>query len=334
MSTYIFNKGFPPTWKIGILEKEIFSAIKNNIKKKYPDSINLIISPVWLFPIFTKSVIEFNKFMDKNPENIFISLMSDPLISSEILNTRLGDYSKHNLFGYTDTENYFDFWAINCFRYFKKYNIEDLKIKKINNLFLNYNRKPHFHRKILVNELLNHNLDKIGIITLGTNKNLTLHENIEDFKEWGSFDAGDREKIKIPNDIHSLGIFDIWQTHLVNIVSETTFTNTLDKFVSEKTWKPIIGMRPFMLFGNEEKYQTLKNKGFDTFEDLWPYVVYSDDIKISAENIAKNLQWLNDQGQSFQYDMYNSIYPRLLTNRNRFFEYAAEQNARIPKLFS
>ena len=48
--------------------------------------------------------------------------------------------------------------------------------------------------------------------------------------------------VGITNDIHSFGHNANWNNHFLNIVSETT-TYT-DVFITEKTFKPIIGERP------------------------------------------------------------------------------------------
>ena len=55
----------------------------------------------------------------------------------------------------------------------------------------------------------------------------------------------------------------------MNIVSETT-TGSQDKgvFISEKTFKPIIGKRPFIVLGDYNLYKKLHDWGIDTFDDI------------------------------------------------------------------
>ena len=51
------------------------------------------------------------------------------------------------------------------------------------------------------------------------------------------------------------------------MVTETTdFTNV---FITEKTFKPILGRRPFIILGDNNVYSVLKEWGFDTFDDLF-----------------------------------------------------------------
>jgi hypothetical protein len=59
----------------------------------------------------------------------------------------------------------------------------------------------------------------------------------------------------IPHDIHSLGNLDIWQQHFLNVVGETEFMHWDNMFISEKTWKPILGLRPFVINGQTKIYQ-------------------------------------------------------------------------------
>lgn len=54
----------------------------------------------------------------------------------------------------------------------------------------------------------------------------------------------------------------------VNIVTESLF-NPRSIFFSEKTYKPIYTLQPFILFGNPNSLQKLKQMGFKTFSNWW-----------------------------------------------------------------
>jgi len=245
-------------------------------------------------------------------------------------------------FGYTTEDNFLDFWAILSARKFKEYTVDELKLNNIDKLFVSYNRKPHPHRQELVSKLISSNIKSCGIITFGTKDNIDIPTLLlQNDVHYKLDEAPSDEWAAIPNDIFSLGRLDIWQTHLINIVSETQFSPTNSQFVSEKIYKPIIGMRPFMVMASAHLCEYLKLHGFDTFEDLWPYKInVSEKLPIhvqqsqTARNIIKNLEWFHVQGINYQIELYHQIYPRLLANRNRFFEYAAEQNSNMIKLFT
>ena len=187
-------------------------------------------------------------------------------------------FNPYHIGNSSDDEYYFSFWLswvrthLDSFTNFDCFNISDSP-----KIFMNLNRKPHQHRINLVSKLYLNNLQNDGYISLGYDKNvdidyldlpvpITLNNditNIEGDKNvYG--DAGG-----ITNDISSLGCPDKWNDHFLNIVSETT-CGSQDKgvFISEKTFKPIIGKRPFMVLGDYNLYKKLHDWGIDTFDDI------------------------------------------------------------------
>ena len=189
---------------------------------------------------------------------------------------------------------------------------KDLLPTEFTNLFLNYNRKPHGHRIGLVTELEKKNLLKHGIVTLG--EKYTIEET-NNYTEYGSADVVDN--IGIPNDIYSLGRLDIWQRHFLNIVSETEFTPT-SYFLSEKTFKPIIGLRPFIINGNPKIYSWLLDAGFDCFEDIFPINKLQQQTNTNhTHRLITSL--LKDLLNSDLNSLYQKIYPRCLYNQTHFY---------------
>jgi ubiquinone biosynthesis protein COQ9 len=89
-----------------------------------------------------------------------------------------------------------------------------------------------------------------------------------------------------------------------------------DVFLSEKIFKPIIGMRPFLVLGDRNIYVKLKELGFDTFEDLFPNVgLDNENYERRAENLLKDLRKICLTPLKDLDDVYNSIYTRLERNR-------------------
>jgi len=118
-----------------------------------------------------------------------------------------------------------------------------------------------------------------------------------------------------PNDIYSLGDPDIWSKIFINVIVETTkHTNV---FLSEKTWKPIIGLRPFLILGDDQLYPKLKELGYDTFDDIfgtwWHKPLWQD----RARSIIDILQQFGEQEKDLN-KLYLHLHPRLLYNRNNF----------------
>ena len=103
--------------------------------------------------------------------------------------------------------------------------------------------------------------------------------------------AGD---VGIPNDILSLGNNDIWCKHFLNVVTETVIHS--DVFVSEKTFKPIVLMQPFVLAAPPGCLNYLKSYGFKTFDNWWDesYDTIEDPSERMAA-VADIVNWIPSQ---------------------------------------
>ena len=61
----------------------------------------------------------------------------------------------------------------------------------------------------------------------------------------------------------------LFQQGFLHVVTETVY-NYPSTFVSEKTIKPIVNKRPFVLVGPPGSLKNLHNLGFKTFSQFWP----------------------------------------------------------------
>jgi hypothetical protein len=98
-------------------------------------------------------------------------------------------------------------------------------------------------------------------------------------------------------------------------------------FVSEKIFKPIVGLRPFLVYDADGAVNWLTSRGFD------PYVTDFKDISdldlSRPENIPEFLKTLCKQSTSYFQSKFVALMPKLLYNRNRFATYVAEQKHNI-----
>jgi hypothetical protein len=60
----------------------------------------------------------------------------------------------------------------------------------------------------------------------------------------------------------------LYENSLVNIITETYFFSNIIH-ITEKTYKPIAFMQPFILVAAAGSLQHLKDMGFKTFGDFW-----------------------------------------------------------------
>lgn len=151
-------------------------------------------------------------------------------------------------------EYWYDYWINNN----EKFEIDvELQFDEHFKKYLMYNRKPVHHRRLAVDQLEKGNLLNDGYVTLADQLTLPMPE----VKDIFLITDGDIVKKSDP----SLGDMHIWNHSFVNVISETSMDGT---FMSEKTFKPIVGKRPFISF-NKERTQRLIDVGFKTFGNFW-----------------------------------------------------------------
>lgn len=329
----LLGTGFPNCSQWYPEEQELIKNIQFQINKKFYDKHNLLVNTTWFGPQFENS--DYNLFLEyttKNKiDNLFLLAAVDPIFLNRNQTQELFKNSRaENLFllGHFDSDNLYTFNFHNYVlpKYFKKYQDTDILPKSFDHLYVNYNRKPRYHRTNLVKLLQQHKLDSLGTITLGDE--LMIGETVD---EIGAENQWWEEKYGIPHDIHSLGRLNIWQNHFLTVVSETEYEDFLFTFITEKTWKPVIGLRPFVINGQQAVYQWLRDRGFKTFNHYWPHIdletCYVDNIH---QNICELIKFLTTQDLSA---MYNDMLPDLYYNQTRFYEFAQEQKNKIENLF-
>jgi hypothetical protein len=109
----------------------------------------------------------------------------------------------------------------------------------------------------------------------------------------------------------------------IHITSETNFFE-LGGYFSEKTWKPIGHLQPFIFMGPAHGLKELKKLGFKTFS---PYICEDYDNELDPEKrfnmIISEIERLSKIPIEEIHEWYTSIYEDiLLYNRDKFFEYS------------
>lgn len=346
MSVTFIGTTFPVTSQWHHDEVDLIDSIKEQINRRYSGE-NLLINSTWFGPQFDNG--QYQMFLDlakkgNSWQRVFVIAAADPafLNHDQLMTIKaLAQAEEMLLLGHFDTEYQFNFHSMVLQKYFRRYQTQDLVMVSSKNRFINYNRKPRGHRTELVEKFIAQGLDAYGIVTLGNNdplysgiesgRSLLLDEKPEDFAKEGNW--GFDMKFGIPHDIHSLGNMEIWQNHFVTVVSETEFWPWDNLFVSEKTWKPILGLRPFLINGQSKIYPWLESHGFDTFEDVWPADLRSADEHQVHDRICDCIRWLAGKDADFVEKLYNDLLPRLINNRGRFFEFSKEQKYKTENLF-
>lgn len=193
-------------------------------------------------------------------------------------------------------------------------NTDDLALNiNPHNLYLSYNRKPRIHRGWLINELIEQNVLDRGWVTFEKG-----HYPQIDAKTGETDQDKHSSDIRFtrPEDLTSLGDLSIWRDTYLIIVSETDHDDPWQ--LSEKTWKPIYGLRPFLINGRREVYDILEKLGFYTPKDLFK----NADLDCHYESVAKQLRALYDKTPEELYRLWGDQYQMLQYNRQRMFEMA------------
>ena len=323
-------------------EHDVINTIRQQIDTAYPELNNLLINTTWFGPQFDLKLFQsIDSFC--NIDNLFFLATVDPVMLNA---DQLGEMSiridakKTFYLGNFDTQHQFTFIATLLPKYFRLYTEAELLLQQVKWIFINYNRKPRQHRIDLTTKILDNGLDKYGIMTLGKN-DLTYSRGLDsvslllgedDYTIEGNWGMDDR--FGIPHDIHTLGNMDYWQNHFLNIVGETEFLPWDPMFISEKTWKPIMGLRPFVLNGQTKIYQYLRDHGFCTFNHYWPHIKMEELSEFEVhDSLIEVIKFLSTLSNNTLLEMYADMLPALKYNQNRFFEFANEQQYKINHIF-
>ncbi len=161
---------------------------------------------------------------------------------------------------------------------YKKTNLDNIK------LYNAFQKRPRPHRIWLFSKLYEHNLLGDGINSMnsfnyrnayyqGKGLDIELYNSIvellpmyprnnldESFKNGFEGSLG----TLFERDLNHQATLDTW----ISVVSEASFAeNTC--FISEKSFKPIATMHPFIIYGNKHSLKYLRNLGYKTFSNFF-----------------------------------------------------------------
>ena len=181
------------------------------------------------------------------------------------------------------------------------------------NLYLAYNRKPRIHREWLVKSLIENKLLDRGWVTFEKGH----YPEIDAMTGETDQDKHSEDtRYTRPEDILSLGDMSIWRDSYMIVVSETDHDDPWQ--LSEKTWKPIFGLRPFLINGRREVYNILDRLGFFTPRDLFK----NNQLDCHYDSVTKQIQALYNKTPDELHRLWEDQYEMLLYNRKRMFEIA------------
>jgi len=308
-----FNNGWGVHWPVKQLEHDIVQQLLATSTDKI-----VIINSTWYTTEYHLKVIQQLKTLDF--DHIVLVAMIDPAIP------KLEWYDEFacsiSVIGYYPGECNIDFWALVLNKFYQEPAVDLLDATLIDTAYMCLNRKPHWHRKKLYNELDIHGLLDNGIVSLGGVRTLLMDVGYQDLTP----NAGPGE-YGIGNDIVSLGHLSNWTRCFMNIVTETAWSINHTGFVSEKIYKPILGCRPFLVYDTDAGEQWLTNRGFKTytqdFQDITNLTL------TDPNNLVPFLKILCAQPKDYWQSKLLDLKDKLLYNKNHFAEYVQQQQLTI-----
>ena len=219
------------------------------------------------------------------------------------------------------------FWALIVDDYFQKESVFDAAL--IDRPWISYNRKPHPHRRQLFRDLRRHGLLEAGIVSFGAYEQNDVIKVVGDVEGNSLAPNGDAKHFGLPNDICSLGNIDTWRRCFLNVVTETCFDISANWFVSEKIFKPIVGLRPFVLLAEDGGIKWLAQHGFEHYCEDFKDITDAD--VADPYQVIMFLKHLNQAGPTYWRKKYIDLQPKMLHNQNQFAKLVQEQRTKIQK---
>jgi len=315
-----FDNGWGNQYPLKKLELQIVDQyLKNNSDK------TVVINSTWYSDEYHNTVMSQLRNLDF--DNIVLISLLDAAIPQAKWYQEF-DRPVYGI-GYYPGKFAIDFWALVVDQHFCLPNFDLNNHSKIDTAYMCLNRKPHWHRLQLYNKLVDLNLLDQGIVSLGGDDAPAVRLLENDAGQSDLAPNGGPNQNGIANDIMSLGHSDNWQRHFLNVVTETQFDIKNTCFVSEKIYKPIIGMRPFLVYASDGAVSWLDNCGFESyvkdFQDI-------SDLELSRpENIAPFLEILCAQSSVYWQSKYLALKDKIMYNKTHFTEYVKQQKLIVEK---
>ncbi len=311
--------------EIGFLERKWLDDLKLDVLRNNTHPINLIINLTWFNVGEMDSAKLITWIAESGPKEQIKVWFVGTVDGTDWFKTN----PVYNYIKETYCVNFAGFGEDHWNSWIPKWFVDNNKDIEANDLQLNtnpkytylcYNRKPRPNRVRLVQALVDNDLIHKGWVTfeqgcfpevdkLSGETDQTLHSSDLRFTR--------------PEDLTSLGELSIWRDSYAIIVSETEPNDAWQ--LSEKTWKPIFGMRPFLLNANPGVYNVLAKLNLYTPRDLFK----NNELDGEVPGLIKQVLLLSSMSPEELYELWISQHEMLAYNRTRILEIASVEPERI-----
>ena len=318
----VFDNGWGPEWPAKQLEIRWLQPWMDQQERSSQRSV--VINSVWYTDDFHQQQVV--PFLENNSvDRIVLVAMLDFAIPTP---AQFENYAPVIAVGYYDSPEFVDYCALFLDETFQSLDVDSLlDVGHIKYAYMCLNRKPHWHRKKLYQQLESLNLLDHGLVSLGGDNGPAIRTLQEDIPILELAPNSDLQQNGIINDISSLGNIRNWQSCFINIVTETIYGIDQHYFITEKTYKPIVGLRPFLVYDVNGGTNWLTSRGFEVYTK--DFTDITDLNLANGENIPEFLKILCNQPLQYWQHKFASLQDKLLHNRSHFKYYA---NTMLDKL--
>lgn len=215
--------------------------------------------------------------------------------------------------------------------------------------FLFYNGKMRPHRLLSVSELYKRKIINNGLVSLTatthTGESYTIQSCLDMLKNYNVDTSYIEEYVKdwkplildqTPDSFNTTtvnkNILNHYCSTYFSIVSETNVTH---RFVTEKTYKPIANLHPFLVLSAPGTLQLLRQKGYQTFSEL-----FNESYDLEENHVKRILMVINEVEKFTNFSKeekslrFQSVTEKLLYNKTHYIKTAKEtKRQEIEKIF-
>lgn len=323
VATYDFG------WGPELLTKQLEAEILREYLRPFAedDSKTIVVNNTWYGDWCHQKVVDACR-ADPPDRIVLVAMMDAPVCGADKFSELCSDI---RLVGYYPGSDEIDYWSLAVNKWFTLPDHDLLDPSGIDLPFMSLNRKPHYHRQQLYDALKSADLLDRGLVSMGAARDgeppqRALPQDIGVSAMNLNPNPG-VEQTGLVNDIMTLGHPENWRRCFLNIVTETQFNLRRVHFVSEKIYKPIMGMRPFLVYARTGAVPWLTARGFE------PYVTDFQDLTdldlSSPYNIVPFLSVLSDQPISYLHSKMLALREKIKYNRSQFDKYVAQTQEKI-----
>lgn len=266
-----------------------FSEIAKYIKRNDTRYTNMLVSYV-----FEGDIIINNRYI----EDRFLIQVNDYASHFKSCTYYSGNAIVEKMFPYSEYPNItrakgYAYGLLNRSKYIKETHPHEDTATVPTKHFIFMNGAAKLYRARLYNDFAKNNIEKISHVSwlnrYGSLNSYDITRLKELLNERFYTNLNKRRYLDVPNLNSSLDpvnsvqekISKYYDNSAIDIFVESVCENNHVIFPTEKTWKPILDMKPFLGFSSKGYYKWLQSEGFLLYEDLFDYSF--DDISDTEE---------------------------------------------------